>query len=91
MTKIDSDTEICKAGDMATARHQVTFDFHDNPHLLEMLRLLAAKRHSSQKAILSEALQAYFAQRQEELALLTAAEKSFAEWDNEEDRVYDTL
>jgi hypothetical protein len=39
----------------------------------------------------NSSLQAYFAQRQEELALLTAAEKRFAEWDNEEDRVYDTL
>jgi len=27
----------------------------------------------------------------EEFGLLIAAEKSFAEWDNEEDRVYDTV
>ena len=29
--------------------------------------------------------------RIEEFGLLLAAEKSFAEWDNEEDRVYDTV
>jgi len=76
---------------MATGRHEVTFDFQDDPQLLEMLRLMAAKRHASQKAILSEALRAYFAREPEELALLDAAEKSLAEWDNEEDRVYDAL
>jgi len=56
VTKIDSDTEICKAGDMATARHQVTFDFHDNPHLLEMLR--AAGFYKISFEIKSEALKA---------------------------------
>ncbi len=76
---------------MAAVRHQVTFDFRDQPQLLDMLRLLAAKRRTTQKAVLTDALNAYFSQRQEEIALLTAAEKSFAEWDNEEDRVYDTL
>jgi hypothetical protein len=73
---------------MAMARHQVTFDFRDQPQLLDMLRLLAAKRRT---AVLTDALTAYFSQRQEEIALLTAADKSFAELDNEEDRVYDTL
>ncbi len=72
-------------------RHQVTFDFRDQPQLLDMLRLLAAKRRTTQKAVLSDALTAYFSQRQEEIALLTAADTSFAEWGNEEDRVYDTL
>jgi len=76
---------------MASARQQLTFDFRDEPQLLDTLRLLAAKRNSTQKAILAEALRAYFAQRQEELALVMAADKSFAEWDNEEDRVYDAL
>ena len=76
---------------MAANRYQVTFDFQDRPQLLDTLRLLAAKRKTTQKAILAEALSAYFSHRQEELALLMAAEKSFAEWENEEDRVYDTL
>ena len=76
---------------MARNRYQVTFDFRDRPQLLDMLRLLAAKRKTSQKAILAEALAAYFSHRQEEIALLMSAEKSFAEWENEEDRVYDTL
>jgi hypothetical protein len=56
-----------------------------------MLRLLAAKRRTTQKAVLTEALSAYFSQRQEEMALLAAADKSFVEWDNEEDRVYDAI
>ena len=76
---------------MGSVRHQVTFDFRDQPQLLDMLRMVAAKRRTSQKAVLTEALTAYFSQRQEEMALLTAADRSFAEWDNEEDRVYDTL
>ena len=75
---------------MAVARHRVTFDFRDQPQLLDMLRLLAAKRRTTQKAVLTEALTAYCSQRQE-MALLAAADKSFAEWDNEDDRVYDTL
>ena len=54
---------------MASARQQLTFDFRDERQLLDTLRLLAAKRNSTQKAILAEALRAYFAQRQEELAL----------------------
>jgi hypothetical protein len=76
---------------MPANRYQVTFDFQDRPQLLDMLRLLAAKRKTTQKAILTDALAAYFSHRQEEIALLMAAEKSFGEWENEEDRVYDTL
>ncbi|HKX00653.1 MAG TPA: hypothetical protein VJN43_23130 [Bryobacteraceae bacterium] len=76
---------------MTSVRHQVTFDFRDAPQLLDSLRLFAAKRNSTQKAILAKALRPYFAQCQDELALLMAAEKSFAEWDNEQDRVYNAL
>ncbi len=38
-----------------------------------------------------DALTAYFSQKQENLALLMAADKAFAEWDNEDDRVYDSV
>ena len=72
-------------------RHQVTFDFHDHPRLLALLKTIAARQGTTQKAILIEALSAYFAHKQEELAMLLAAEKTFAEWDNEDDQIYDTL
>jgi hypothetical protein len=74
-----------------TVRHQVTFDFRDHPRLLEVLKILAAKERTTQKAIVVDALTAYLSQKQENLAMLLAADKSFAEWDNEEDQVYDTL
>jgi hypothetical protein len=72
-------------------RRQVTFDFSDQPHLLAALRMMAAREKTTQKAVVIEALTAYFSQKQETLAILLAAEKSFAEWDNEEDRVYDSV
>jgi hypothetical protein len=44
-----------------------------------------------QRAIVVDALTAYFSQKRENLALLMAADKAFAEWDNEDDLVYDSL
>jgi hypothetical protein len=76
---------------MASARHQVTFDFRDHPRLLDVLKMMAARERTTQKAILIEALTAYFSQKQENLALLLAADQAFGEWDNEEDQVYDAL
>jgi hypothetical protein len=76
---------------MASVRHQVTFDFRDHPRLLDVLRMMAARERTTQKAIVVDALTAYFSQKQENLALLLAADKTFAEWDNEGDLVYDTL
>ena len=72
-------------------RRQVTFDFRDHPRLLDILRMLAARQKTTQKEILVDALTAYFSQKQENLAMLLAAEKTFAEWDNAEDGVYDAL
>jgi len=69
----------------------VTFDFGDHPRLLDVLKLTAARERTTQKAIVVESLTAYFAHKQENLALLMAADKAFAEWDNEEDQVYDSL
>jgi acetolactate synthase regulatory subunit len=76
---------------MPAPRHHVTFNFRDQPELLDKLRLLARKRKTSLKAILAEALTAYLSQRRGEMTLLVAAEESFAEWENQDDRVYDTL
>jgi hypothetical protein len=76
---------------MASGRNQVTFDFGDHPRLLDALRITAARDKTTQKAIVVDALTAYFSQRQENLALLLAADEAFAEWDNEEDQVYDRL
>ena len=76
---------------MGTTRHQVTFDFGDHPRLLDVLKLTAARERTTQKAIVVDALTAYFAHKQENLALLMAADKAFAEWDNEEDQIYDSL
>jgi hypothetical protein len=72
---------------MASARHQVTFDFGDHPQLLDVLKMMVARERITQKAILIEALTAYFSQKQENLALLLAADKAFGDWDNEEDQV----
>ncbi len=76
---------------MAGTRQQLTLDLRDQPRLLDMLRILAAMQKTTQKAIVVEALTAYFSQRQETLALWQAAARTFAEWENEEDRVYDAL
>lgn len=74
---------------MRTPRCRVTFDFGDQPRLLDILKIMAARGRTTQKAIVIAALAAYFSQKQENLALLMAADKAFGEWDNEEDRVYD--
>jgi hypothetical protein len=76
---------------MGATRHQVTFDLRDHPRLLDILKMMAARERTTQKAIVVDALTAYFSQKQENLALLMAADKAFAEWDNEDDRVYDSL
>jgi hypothetical protein len=51
---------------------------------LDILKMMAAREQTTQKAIVVEALTAYFSQKQENLALLMPADKAFAEWDNEE-------
>ena len=61
------------------------------PLVLDLLRLRAAQKGISQKAILVEALQNYFAQDQEEEFLKSAADRAFAEWNNPDDEKYDTL
>lgn len=70
---------------------KLNVDFSEAPQLLELLRLTAAQSGVSQKSILIEALERYFAQQQEARFLLSAADRSFAEWNNPDDEVYDKL
>lgn len=70
---------------------KVSFDFRDRPELVEMLRTQAAREGRTQKAIVAQALESYFAHRQESSFVLKAAEQSFQEWENEDDQVYDSL
>jgi hypothetical protein len=70
---------------------KLSFDFSDNPKLVELLRMNAAKTGKTQKAILVDALNYYLSNQQEEEFILSAANKSFDEWSNPEDEVYDTL
>ena len=70
---------------------KLSIDLSDRPQLAELLRTYAAQTGRTQKAVLVEALTGYFADRQETRLLLAAADRAFAEWDNPDDAVYDTL
>jgi hypothetical protein len=74
---------------MKTAK--LSFDFSDSPELVEMLRVFATKKGTTQKAVVSEALKAFFADQLESSLLLRAADLAFQEWDNEDDKVYDSI
>jgi hypothetical protein len=70
---------------------KVSFDFSDRPKLVELLRVHAAQTGRTQKDVVAEALEAYFAHHAESALILKLAESSFAEWDNAEDEVYNAL
>ena len=70
---------------------KITLDLSQAPQLLDLLRLQSAQKGVSQKSIVIEALQAYFSSEKEDLLLLSAANKAFQDWDNEDDKVYDTI
>ena len=70
---------------------KISLDFSDIPELIDQLRLVAAREGTSQKAGVVKALEAFFADKFESDILLRAANQTFAEWDNKEDSVYDTL
>ena len=70
---------------------KLSFDFSDYPELVELLRMEAVHKKSSQKGILVNALKAYFADKLESHMLLGVAEKTFSEWRSEADKVYDDL
>jgi hypothetical protein len=70
---------------------KLCLDFSDNPKVVEHLRILSARRRTTQKAIVEEALNQYFARDQENDFIRRAADLTFAEWDNPDDAVYDKL
>lgn len=74
---------------MKTAK--LSFDLSDHPEMIEMLRFQAATTQKSQKAILIQALEAYFSHQLESRLILSAAEKVFSEWDSKEDEVYNSF
>ena len=52
---------------------KVSFDFSDRPKVVELLRAYASQSGKSQKAILIEALEAYFSEKLETRMLWKAA------------------
>lgn len=71
--------------------HRVSFDFSDDPKILELLRNFSAASGKSQKSIVIEALKSHFAEKMETRMLWRAAEQTFSDWDNEDDEVYNDL
>ena len=70
---------------------KLSFDSSDRPQLVEKLRIQAAREGTTQKAIIIDALEAYFAHHLESTFLLKAAEDTFREWADEDDQIYHTL
>jgi hypothetical protein len=70
---------------------KLSFDLSDEPQLVEWLRIRSAKSGKSQKSILVEALKRYLSDAQEDQFILSAADKSFAEWSNPEDDIFDPI
>ena len=70
---------------------KLSFDFRDQPQLVDVLRVQAARDGTTQKAIVIDALEYSFAHKLESTFVLKAAEQAFREWDNEDDKVYDSL
>jgi hypothetical protein len=70
---------------------KLCLDLSDTPKVVQYLRVLSARRRQTQKAIVVEALQQYFARNQEDEFIRQAADRTFGEWDNPEDAVYDSL
>jgi|HubBroStandDraft_1064217.scaffolds.fasta_scaffold146552_2 hypothetical protein len=70
---------------------KVSFDFSDQPEIAEHLRLLSARRQTTQKAIVVEALQQYFSRLRGDEFIAVAADLAFSEWDNPDDADYDKI
>lgn len=71
--------------------NKLSFDFSDTPELVELLRMEAVQTKSTQKGIVVQALESYFANKLESSLLIKTADQMFKEWDNEEDSIYDTF
>ncbi|MBI3534686.1 MAG: hypothetical protein HY072_04285 [Deltaproteobacteria bacterium] len=76
---------------MSIKAARVSVDFSDRPDVIELLRVQAAHTGKSQKSIILEALEAYFLHHLENKLLLKAAEKTFTEWNNPDDEIYNKL
>ena len=63
----------------------------ENPALIRLLKLEAQETRSTIKAVLSAALEAYFAHRLETQALARLSQTVFEEWNDPRDAEYDRL
>jgi hypothetical protein len=70
---------------------KLSLDFTDRPEIIQTLRRLSVHSGESQKTIVIRALEAYFAQKMENQFLMTAAESTFAEWNNDDDDTYNSF
>jgi hypothetical protein len=70
---------------------KLSLDLSDAPQFLDLLRLRAAQVGKTQKAIVLEALERYFASAQEDEFIASAANRSFVDWDNKDDEIYNTF
>ena len=59
------------------AKPKISLDLSDHPKIVEMLRLVAVKENTTQKAVVVRALEAYFSDKRESALMLKAAERSF--------------
>jgi hypothetical protein len=70
---------------------KLTFDLTDQAELVALLKNYCVKSRQTQKEVVVRALEAFFADKLENRMLLMAAERSFAEWNNPEDEIYNDL
>lgn len=59
--------------------------------LVQLIEMEAIEKGISRAEVLVQALEAYFAEKLENLQLVKASNKAFAEWDNDRDASYDLL
>jgi len=69
---------------------RITIDL-GQPQLITFLKIESAQTGQPVKEIVALALQNYFAEKLENKALAKLSEKAFAEWNNTEDAIYDSL
>lgn len=67
---------------------RLTIDLKDT-HLLSLIKMEAARQHLAIRDVIVNALNAYFADREETTSLTKLAEVAFSEWDNPKDAAYD--
>lgn len=70
---------------------KLTFDLSDKPELVDLLKAYSLRQRQTQKDVVIQALEAYFADKLEGRMLLKAAEQSFAEWNSPEDEIYNDI